>query len=78
MNYHGSLISGCEEVDGNTNLNGVSCEANGVQEFSPGQGQILPILEKVVDLSTKVQVNLAEYLENDCIENGLSRLQSHV
>ncbi|KAK4778995.1 hypothetical protein SAY86_006523 [Trapa natans] len=47
--------TGCEQVDGSTDLDGMNCEANEVQEFSPGQGQVLPILEKVIDLSTTVE-----------------------
>ena len=30
---------------------------NGIHETSPDQGHTLPILKKIIDLSTKVQVN---------------------
>ncbi|KAK4751261.1 hypothetical protein SAY87_004743 [Trapa incisa] len=47
--------TGCEKVNGCTNSDDVNVDVNGVQEFSPGQGQVLPILEKVIHLSTTVQ-----------------------
>ncbi|PKI51541.1 hypothetical protein CRG98_028101, partial [Punica granatum] len=45
----------CEANDATCEANDASCEAIETQEFSPGQGQILPILEKVMNLSTKIQ-----------------------
>lgn len=51
------FISGIatQEVEG-SDLVDESSESNGTQEASSYQGQTLPILQKIIDLSAKIQV----------------------
>ncbi|KAJ7977975.1 Kinesin-like protein [Quillaja saponaria] len=44
-----------EQVDGNPDCMDGNCLSNGIHEVSPDQGHTLPILQKIIDLSTKIQ-----------------------
>ncbi|XP_041022536.1 kinesin-like protein KIN-14S isoform X2 [Juglans microcarpa x Juglans regia] len=44
-----------EQTEGNSNFPNENSLSNGIQETSPDPGQTLPILQKIVYLSTKVQ-----------------------
>ncbi|XP_042939320.1 kinesin-like protein KIN-14S isoform X2 [Carya illinoinensis] len=44
-----------EQTEGNSNFPDENSLSNGIQETSPDPGQTLPILQKIVNLSTKVQ-----------------------
>uniref|UniRef100_A0A2N9EE15 Kinesin-like protein n=1 Tax=Fagus sylvatica TaxID=28930 RepID=A0A2N9EE15_FAGSY len=44
-----------EQIEGNSDFTDENSLSNGIQETSPDQGHTLPILQKIIDLSTKVQ-----------------------
>ncbi|XP_062143259.1 kinesin-like protein KIN-14S isoform X2 [Alnus glutinosa] len=44
-----------EQMEVNSSFTDENSLSNGIQETSPDQGQTLPILQKIIDLSTKVQ-----------------------
>lgn len=45
------------QADGDVELTDENSMSNGFQDASSDQGQTLPILQKIIDLSTKIQVN---------------------
>ncbi|XP_041019640.1 kinesin-like protein KIN-14S isoform X5 [Juglans microcarpa x Juglans regia] len=53
--------SGIDKVERSSNFTDENSLSNGIQETSPDQGQTLPILKKIIDLSTKVQELKKEY-----------------
>lgn len=46
-----------EQIEENTDSIDDNSLSSGIQETTPDQGHTLPILQKIIDLSTKVQVN---------------------
>lgn len=56
------FISSENDVSKQVNENSDSLDensmSNGIQEVSPDKGHTLPILKKILDLSTRIQVNL--------------------
>ncbi|KAG6646584.1 kinesin-like protein KIN-14S isoform X2 [Carya illinoinensis] len=53
--------SGIDKVERSSNFTDENSLSNGMQETSPDQGQTLPILKKIIDLSSKVGELKKEY-----------------
>ena len=64
LTLDGSLICGIstddvsKQVNKKTDSMDESTMSQGIHQVSPDKGQTLPILKKILDLDTKIQVNL--------------------
>ena len=47
-----------KQVNENSECTDEDTMSNGIHEVSPDQGHTLPILKKIIDLSTKIQVKI--------------------
>nr|POF26894.1 kinesin-like protein kin-14s [Quercus suber] len=68
-----------EQIEENTDLIDENSLSSGIQETTPDQGHTLPILQKIIDLSTKVQKKyLQESSERKRLYNEVIELKGNI